>query len=235
VEIEQVAQAIGVPVSGWAKNCDLISHLIVKSGVLEGLGHGGGWFVVRRGHWLGPIGPRSAYADRAGLPFHAHSWIQGNGLSIIDPVRHKQLLVRTDTPSRTDLADAMIVDPIIDPTRFAFTGEAPFIYIGPSDYYDAGGNRWRMATMRSVPVPSYRAQDQRIELDLPHETWRFIAMLVAGNGYPFGVATFPMLMWVGNLPLQVLGDHAKPIFQALVRAGHGAIAPLDNRRLVLGE
>jgi hypothetical protein len=40
-------------------------------------------------------------------------------------------------------------------------------------------------------------------------------------------------MWLGSLPLPVLGRHAKPIFMAIEQAGLRAFIPIDNYSKVL--
>jgi hypothetical protein len=55
-----------------------------------------------------------------------------------------------------------------------------------------------------------------------------------GGDYPYGYYTYALVMWLANLSLRRLGEHAEPIFRAIVDADHAAALPLDNRRKVLG-
>lgn len=86
------------------------------------------------------------------------------------------------------------------------------------------------------PIPPFNENDACIRLDLPAITEHFIwAELAVGGGYPHCYATLSLLVWLANLPPARLGEHAKPIFRAIIKAGHGALIPFDNRVTVMGE
>lgn len=161
---------------------------------------------VARGHYLGEVHARSFFGLRGKrIPFIPHSWI----------VTEAGLL--------------------IDPTRFAFesSDRDPFIHIGKATdpEYDEGGQTLR-ASMMGAP-PDYNPDERVLPVQIEGKTGYWIAEQT-GFQYPPFVMTYSLAMWLGNLPVPYLGVHARPIFSALVDAGHGAIIPIDNRRLVLG-
>lgn len=230
IDIEKVAREIDIPVRLWAGNCHGISDAIVKAGALRNLGGPSQEFVVVRGHWTGPCAEGSYFAMRSGGPFVQHSWIEAPGLLVMPPMRQ---------PSRVDPNEILsdrpaLVNPIIDPTRFSFDGKDPYIYVGPNDYYDAGGNAWRMANLPTL-LP-YDSTKEQIKLDVSHAVHGWVQLQTEqhGNEYPYATYTYALVMWLANLPLPMLGEMARPIFRAIVKAGHAAAIPLDNRLMVLG-
>lgn len=230
LDIEHVAHLIGTKVAWWAGDCHGISTAIVKMDALRSLGGRDTTYTVTRGHWLGPVAVSSRFGSRRGLPFIAHSWIQSHGLVLpMGEVYHGILADRSTF--------RIVHNPIIDPTRFVFDGKDPYIYVGPNDYYDAGGNAWRHENMPTLPP--FNPDLKLIHLSLPAVTEWWIAVQLAGQptgaDYPYGYYNYALIMWLGNLSLTLLGEHAKPIFKAIVDAGQGAAIPLDNRIMVLGD
>lgn len=233
MDIEQVARDIGVPVERWAGNCHGISEYIVDKGVLRSLAGPDVMYRVARGHWRGPIRKGSHFEHARDMPFVPHSWIQSHGLVVLPDAVMPLIRPHLRNPESTI---SVIRDPIIDPTRFAFDGKAPYIYIGESDYYDEGGNTWRqMVEPTLLPFDDSRPP---IHLNLPAVTEAWIRQQLqqyeAGRTYPYGYYTYALVMWLANLSLHRLGEHARPIFAAIVEAGQAAAIPIDNRRLVLG-
>jgi hypothetical protein len=231
MDIERIAQAIGVPVEQWKGNCHGISELIVQRDALRGLGGPKTAYRVARGHYVGLVERDSYFGQRRGLPFIAHSWIQAHDLTY--PLTE-------DAPWRIDREPPqirLVHDPIIDPTRFAFDGKPPYIWIGANDgSYDEGGNSWR-EEHEPMLLP-FDINAKPIKLRLPAVTEAWIAQQVMqhpnGGDYPYGYYTYALVMWLANLSLRRLGEHAEPIFRAIVDADHAAALPLDNRRKVLG-
>jgi len=159
---------------------------------------------LRYGHWLGPVSDGCPVEGfKSGAPFQRHGWLE--------------------------LDDGSIVDP----TRWVFEGVEPYVYEGPNDYYDAGGNQFREAMLG--PCPDYDPNEERTTLAV----WKFDAnahrfvMQEIFEGAP-GI-TAPMAYWLANLPLQRLGPHARPVYLALVDCGLRARIPIDNYMLVMGE
>jgi hypothetical protein len=218
VNIQNVAKKIKVPVEQWVGNCDLIALAMIRYGVVNGRR---GKRV--RGLWVGPINPESYFGYRADIPLVPHSWIQMTDTRM--PVRFQD--------ESGNLVFRMMDDPIVDPTRFAFEGKPPYIYIGPSDHYDARGDGLR-AVMEQRYSPLDRAEKSSIPLSLPGKTEYWIGMQVQFT-YPYGWYPYSLCFWLANLSLDRLGEHARPIYEALVKAGHEALIPLDNREEILGE
>lgn len=163
------------------------------------------------GHYLGPVLPGSVFHDRhRSCGFTGHGWVS--------------------------LPDGRV----LDPTRWVFEAVAPYLYIGDAEgasssehggaplEYDEGGNVWRERNL--APPPPFQPTVSRVELNLPQEASDHIYILLGGSP---GV-TVEQLLWLSNLPLARLGEHARAVFQAIVEAGHAGFLPIDNRRLVLG-
>ena len=168
--------------------------------------------VAVYGHWLGKVEPLSYFAVRgaAGAPFVQHGWIQVRGNSNV----------------------------IIDPTRWAFTGEDPFIYFGPNrGEYDEGGNGWRKV-MRS-PCPDFDPDEDLHEFTqalLPGKAWTHVERML-GSRYLIdigdlepGTVTGRQLFWLANAPYEDLEPHAKAIYTAIEKLGEMAAIPIDNYR-----
>lgn len=166
--------------------------------------------VAVYGHWLGEVAPGSYFGQRRpGLPFVRHGWVR-----------------RTDGK-------------ICDPTRWAFTGEAPHVFVGPNGgEYDEGGNVLRAALLREPPRFDPMA-DRIYHLAkdrLSAEAWEHIERLL-GAAYlgdltecdQPGDLTREQMFWLANLPLGSLGQHAREIYEAIAAEGEEAFVPVDNR------
>lgn len=160
---------------------------------------------LARGHWNGTVHPRSYFRNRAGM-FIPHSW----------------LVTEAGT--------------LIDPTRFAFENpnQEPYIYVGKTsdEGYDEGGNQLR--ALRLGDPPNYSPSDAILGLKLDGKAGHWVAQ-ATGFQYPTGIVTWPLAMWLANLPVPLMGEHARPIFEYLERAGKRALIPWDNRVMVLGR
>lgn len=147
------------------------------------------------GDWIGPVAKGTFFHKRrARMPFVHHGWIQ--------------------------LPDGRICDP----TRFVFEGKKPYIYVGPNDHYDAGGNAWREANMK--PPPVFNVMMNAFDFPKIHVARQYL-------GTP--PYSWDQLFWLANLPLRLLGEDAKRVYQALAKADEQAMVPLDNWRLVMGR
>lgn len=154
---------------------------------------------------------------RAGLPFYRHGWIEA--------------------------APGIV----IDPTRWVFAACKPYIYVGPDDDYDPGGNRlrdgargpypWHKPLGDSITVfdaAAYEAHEagEVTKLGLPEEAMIRVTGLTNGHGESF---SFSQLFWLANLPPDWYGPHARAVYEALERAGQKALIPFDNWRMVMGR
>ena len=121
---------------------------------------------------------------------------------------------------------------IVDPTRFDFEQKPPYIYVGPNDYYDAGGNEYRLKTMQ--PAPQFNFEEKCIDLTVDNtDAIEFIENHLNRKVIDKRVIiTVKQAFWLANLPLQILDKAAKPIYSALIKAEMGAFIPFDNRKLV---
>lgn len=232
--LRECEKAVGEPAEKWVARCYEIAYKIVAAGLVtrkQGLGDG---FAVY-GHWVGPISPRSHFADRARLGFTQHGWIY--------------------------IADTCMV---IDPTRWVFEAKAPYIYadyepdvdttrckhcamlpcehdgLGANDEcdlyepeiwpYDEGGSRVREAMNLKKPPPKAKKTDKKLKLKLDKDAAEFVGNLL---GQPSGTrATAEQIFWLANLPYSVLvkGD-IKQIYEAICDADSYMIEfiPIDNR------
>lgn len=120
---------------------------------------------------------------------------------------------------------------IVDPTRFELEQKPPYIYVGRNDYYDAGGNQFRIKNMR--PAPPFNSNEKSINLILNNiDAIKFIeTSLDRKINNDCVVISTGQAFWLANLPLQVLGKACKPVYSALIHVGLGALIPIDNREL----
>jgi hypothetical protein len=107
-----------------------------------------------------------------------------------------------------------------------FEGKKPYIYHGPNDYYDAGGQLLRKAFMQDPPKYN---KSKRVNFFVTKETEDFLLGLLGHAKF-----TEEGLYWIANLPLTVLRGYEHETYIALKIAGLGAFIPIDNRELVLG-
>jgi hypothetical protein len=236
--LAECEKAIGEPASSWTARCYEISCKIVKAGLVSRKRGLGGEAVY--GHWLGPVSPRSHFADRKRtLPFIPHGWIWVESHSMV-----------------------------IDPTRWVFEAHTPYLFadyetdettvrckhcqmlqcehdfLGANDEcilfeperwpYDEGGNAWRAAIHIHRPAPEPKAKDKRFKLKLSKD----VAILVGGllGQRDSTKATAEQIFWLSNLPYQQIaggiGPRAvKEVYDAICDAGSYYIEfiPLDNR------
>ena len=148
------------------------------------------------GHYLGDIDKDGYWGRRKELPFVQHGWIL--------------------------LPD----DRILDPTRFSFENEEPYIYIGDGGTdYDEGGDMWRAALLKPCPTPSgnRKVKDAGWELDT-NETFTFQLL----TGTPFDKMTTEQTFWIANLPYAALAPHIPIVYPVLGRYDLKGFVPFDN-------
>jgi hypothetical protein len=233
-----VAYLIGLPEKEWPGRCHEIAGLLLQHGLVDDE-----TAKLRYGHWLGPVSEACVVTSWRNAPFARHGWIEIPPDTLCLPC--KTCYHMEDEHSGGSLSECEVrgcgcpcyeadANPtIIDPTRWVFEADFPYIYVGPSDHYDMGGNALR-AAMRS-PCPPYSASEPRSSLAV----WKYdraahaFVMTVMFGGAP-GV-TEHMTRWLANAPLPELGPYAEAIYKAIVDAGWKADIPIDNFRAVLGE
>jgi hypothetical protein len=127
---------------------------------------------------------------------------------------------------------------VCDPTRWAFEGKKPYIYIGPADHYDEGGNKFREKQIGDAP--EWDATEPLHNINhtiMDSKTWGFVEDILGLNeicdeDYLPGDVTERQLWWLAHLPPARLGEHAPAIYVALDKLGKKALIPIDNRRMV---
>lgn len=119
---------------------------------------------------------------------------------------------------------------VIDPTRWVFEAVEPYVFYGKlCGDYDFGGNALRKELMGPAPVND--PVERQFVLDgLPESCLRVVGLLPnVGSS-----VSISQLFWVANLPLDMLGAGAKPVYLWLKRIGLGGLIPMDNKKHVLG-
>lgn len=167
------------------------------------------------GHFVGHIDPKSYFGSRSRHPFVQHGWVR--------------------------LCDGRI----LDPTRWTFELNEPYIWLGENDgSYDEGGNRWRIATMSPWPDPE--PGERRYQFQLGPEVIRDLeahgAELVEEelDGLDYDLVSLELtttqVCWLANFPLTCFSTtwHAADVYAQIVGYGLEAFIPIDNREAVLG-
>ena len=120
---------------------------------------------------------------------------------------------------------------IVDPTRWVFENVDPYIYIGPKDNpdYDFGGNALRKKFMRPAPI----FDSTQRSFNLPDVIKSFVQFVL---GDTRSKICLQQVVWLANLPLDILGKFAKPLYQWIAEdIGFPAWIPIDNRLHILGQ
>lgn len=230
--LQQCEKAVGEPATQWVARCYEIACAIVDAGLVKG-----GEAVY--GHWLGPVAPRSHFADRRGTGFIPHGWIwvEDEGM-VVDPTRW---VFEARTPY---LFYEVQPDEDTTPCRHCEMLPCEHDGLGANDEcalyepalwpYDEGGNAWRAAMHLHRPAPKAKRGVKKLALKLSPD----VAVLVSGLlGQPDGTqATDEQIFWLANLPYQSLaggiGHRAvREIYEAICDAGSYFIEfiPIDNR------
>lgn len=124
-------------------------------------------------------------------------------------------------------------DVLIDPTRWVFECAEPYIYIGPANDpdYDFGGNRVKRMYMKPAPPFDPNVGNGTWELPEPIERWAKFML-----GHDSKTVSAGQVIWLANLPLDMLGDFARPVYEFVCNdVGLPGMIPMDNRREIIGE
>lgn len=169
--------------------------------------------VAVYGHWRGPIAPGSHFDHGTGLPFVQHGWVLCPFGSVVDP------------------------------TRWVFEGVEPYVYAGPADHYDEGGNEWREG--REGEAPTFDQDEETVTFSksvMPSsDAWNFVEKLLGlhnvlgDDGYEPGMMTVVQLRWLAHRSPRSLGPHALAVFTAICKLGERALIPIDNLKRVERE
>lgn len=138
-------------------------------------------------------GPIHPKSIFAGRPFTHHGWIR--------------------------MPDATIVDP----TRWAFEYVKPYIYHGENDFYDAGGQRLKLA-MRGE-CPDFTGQHP---IPAPQGKLREIIQSVCQDKIGEQICA-SQKFYIANTPPILLGDSKKELHSWLLENNCGVFIPMDFR------
>lgn len=127
---------------------------------------------------------------------------------------------------------------VLDPTRWAFEGKKPYLYVGKDDVYDEGGNQLR-AAMQGGP-PRFDPEEKTYEVTkgiLPTKAWNWLEKAlgldqILDDEYEPGMVTEEQLRWVAHLDPRRMDGNAKEVFAMLDSFGMRAFIPFDNWRMV---
>lgn len=120
---------------------------------------------------------------------------------------------------------------LVDPTRWVFESVDPYIYIGPKDDpdYDFGGNQLMKSLLQPPPIFDSKSNHWKV----PNHLLTFVQSVLVSNGK---VVCSLQLIWLASLPLDMLRDHAEPLFLWIRDdVGMPGFIPVDNRDFVLGD
>jgi hypothetical protein len=153
------------------------------------------------------IGPISPQSTFRARPFTHHGWIR--------------------------LPDGSI----LDPTRWAFEAVEPYLYHGPNDHYDPGGNK--IHRLLFGEVPPYDPEERQYEFTqqlLSGPAWTLVEKLVEADlnmEQEPGTLCMRQVAYLANLPPALLNEHAKEIYRALEQLGCKAFIGIDNWKEVM--
>lgn len=234
--LKECEKAIGEPARDWAGRCYEISCKIVDAGLVSRKRGLGGEAVY--GHWLGPVSPRSLFADRK-APFVQHGWIWiESHAMVIDPTRWvfeaKEPYIYADYEIPDGYERCKHCQLLREEHDFLGTNDECDMFEAERWPYDEGGNAWRAAMRIDRPAPKPKRTDKRLKLKLSRDIGQYVGALL---GQAEGTkATAEQIFWLANLPYQQIaggiGPRAvKEIYEAICDADSYYIEfiPLDNR------
>ena len=255
---EKVAAIIGVPVEKWPGRCHEIAGLCLAAGLVEGTlryglysgpiskksifaGRGRthhGWVEVSAG-------------DEADDPL-ACDYAECRTCGHIADEHAKGGFFSECEVKGCECAD---YDPppkgphIFDPTRWVFEAREPYIFNRKDThgYYDMAGDKQRLAMLRPYPSAEENPGGVKLalKLALANEHAGYLCVVISLRGGPKQpprdrktgalVLTVAQAAWIANLPLALLGPHARAVYEALDAADLAAFVPIDNREVVMGD
>jgi hypothetical protein len=168
--------------------------------------------VAVYGHYLGPVGKGTFFEATAVCGFVQHGWVV--------------------------LPDGLV----LDPTRWAFEGRKPYLYVGTDDDYDEGGSALRAALQGQAP--QYEDDGDTFSITssiLDTAPWVWLESVLGlqdrfgDEGYEPGVVSQRQLFWVANLDPRLMGsdgEHAEAIYALLKQLDLTGFIPIDNKLMV---
>jgi hypothetical protein len=230
--ISEIEKVLKFPVKGWEGNCFAVATQIVEAKLVKGR--------AVYGHYRGPVSKDGFWGHRIGMAFLRHGWIILPDDTILDPTRWS---FEAKTPylyfHECGNHDVICQDCGLVPEEHGVIADSCPCFRPQRCDYDEGGNDIRRMMMR--PPPAYRHipkghvhevnNTRHMNLRVKPATLVFMREVVGGTPK----ITWEQLHWICNLPLSTLGEHARDIFRATIKADEAAIIPIDNRRAVLGD
>jgi hypothetical protein len=124
---------------------------------------------------------------------------------------------------------------IIDPTRWVFEDVKPYIFIGKNNgEYDFGGNKLKKMYLK--PPPEFDdSNPKKFSTKELNETIKHFLIKSLGIQIKKDLTTINQMVWIANLPLDMLGVFAEDIYKWIVKNGFKAFIPIDNREEILGK
>lgn len=183
--------------------------------------------VARYGHYTGKVHGLSYF--NAGRPFQRHGWVELWDGRILDPTRWV-----FEQPDGGKFPKAM----------------KPYIYVGPNDCYDLGGEQFLAEHRRSAPPqerwPQEKSAPTRVPVRKPslkHWIERWFPGAYWGSSDENGKLVEHVFLWISqlhwatHLPSEFLHEHEiiRPLFESTIEAGEAAMIPIDIRRDVFGD
>lgn len=224
----EVAERIGLPLTGWEGNCYAVACKLVESGLMPT-----GTRAVY-GHWRGPIAETSSFASRADIGLTGHGWTVTPDDQVIDPTRLAFEAVEPYIYFGSDF-EGDIVELCRTCEHLASEHETGFLtrceggdmagydcglcIFEPLEsqqtrddekFYDEGGNAYAMESLR--PFPALDVAKVCTDTAVPAE----VAVFLATYGHHGGALTASQANWAANVPLALLGPAAKPLFEWLI-------------------
>lgn len=150
--------------------------------------------TLHYGHYLGPTQPGSLFHQRGLI---CHGWIQ-------------------------TIVEGKTV--IIDPTRWVFENTEPYIYVGPLDYYDDGGQEMALTRKGQTPEPKGEPLANAPKNPILQE-------ILTNEGIPTNrKLTFSEILHIANLPPKAY-PQMKQAYQWIIRIGKASLIPQDFLRI----
>ena len=122
---------------------------------------------------------------------------------------------------------------VVDPTRWVFECNEPYVFHGGTEHYDIGGNALRRLMMRPCPVAGPDNANALTPLDFTDEEITILQQASSGVISSSDLTKMQMF-WVCNLPYDEFRGRASSIYQSLIDNGFKAMIPVDNYRLAFG-
>ncbi|WP_210498721.1 hypothetical protein [Vibrio crassostreae] len=126
-------------------------------------------------------------------------------------------------------------DVIIDPTRWVFSGEEPWLYLTKTRNpdYDRGGETFRrnMEASGFHPQPEFDPSDKQLSIENPSDAAVLETLL--GCTEPRTTVSMNEAFWLANRSLDRLGDLALPLYNWLDAKGWKAFIPKDYQELLM--